>query len=601
MAKRILIDATHAEETRVVVVSGNRIEEFDYESSTRKALRGNVYLAKVTRVEPSLQAAFVDYGGNRHGFLPFPEIHPDYFRLPVADREALAVEESRSVETIEPAEAVPENGAAPERPEPASETSENGGASQPAEESVETIGGDLREELERRRRRLARRYKIQEVIKRRQILLVQVTKEERGTKGAALTTYLSLAGRYCVLMPNTARGGGVSRKITNQGQRKRLKSLYEELGVPDGMSIIFRTAGEERSKAEIKRDFEYLVRLWDEIREETLNSTAPKLIYEEADVIRRAIRDLYTRDVQEIVVDGEPGYKIARTFMKTIIPSHAKRVQLYRDHDVPLFHRYQVEAQLDTIYSPEVHLKSGGYIVMNATEALVAIDVNSGRATRERNIEETALRTNIEAAEEIARQLRLRDLAGLIVIDFIDMEETRNAVAVERSLKEAMKHDRARLQIGRISHFGLLEMSRQRLRTSFVELNTQRCPTCGGAGIVRSAESTALQALRAIEDEGLKRPGGDIVVHLPSVAALQILNKYRHMLAEIEERCRVRVAVQAEEGAARPTVRVEHQRPRAEAEEAEGGARRETREKPPQPEERAPPPERAPNSGRHCC
>ncbi|MFO0998091.1 MAG: Rne/Rng family ribonuclease [Alphaproteobacteria bacterium] len=546
MSKRILIDAAHLEETRVVVLSGNRVEEFDHESTTRKPLKGNIYLAKVTRVEPSLQAAFVDYGGNRHGFLAFGEVHPDYYRIPVEDRQALLAEESHSEDESEAA-----NGG------------EAGAPSQPAGEGhVETLGGDAGEDVQRRRARFQRRYKIQEVIKRRQILLVQVTKEERGTKGAALTTYLSLAGRYCVLMPNTGRGGGISRKITSQADRRRLKAIVDDLQMPEGMSLILRTAGQQRTKAEVKRDFEYLVRLWDEIREQTLKSTAPALIHEEADVTKRAIRDLYGRDVDEVIVDGEEGYKSARAIMKALMPSHTKRVQLYSDTSVPLFHRFGVENQLDTIFSPVVQLRSGGSIVINATEALVAIDVNSGRATKERNIEETATKTNLEAAEEIARQLRLRDLAGLIVIDFIDMEDSRNISAVERRLKDAMKDDRARIQIGRISHFGLLEMSRQRLRPSLVETSTEQCPLCGGSGRSRSAESTALQILRSLEEEGLKQRASEITVTLPTRVAIHLLNQKRRVVGEIEDRYNFRIIVVGDDHLMPPNFRIEHTRPR---------------------------------------
>ncbi len=511
MARRMLIDATHPEETRVVAVHGNRLEEFDYETATKQQLKGNIYLAKVTRVEPSLQAAFVEYGGNRHGFLAFSEIHPDYYRIPVADREDLVDEETGDEE-------------------------ETSGDS----DSVEELGGDegadeAVEESQRRRPRLKRHYKIQEVIKRRQVLLVQVIKEERGNKGAALTTYLSLAGRYCVLMPNTSRGGGVSRKISSPQDRKRLKSVLAELSTPEGMAVILRTAGQERSKAEIKRDYEYIMRMWDTIRETTLESTAPALIHEEANLIRRSIRDLYTKDIDEILVAGDAGYRMAKDFMKAMIPSHAKKVQPYKDDgNVPLFQRYQVEGQLNQIYDPVVHLRSGGSIVMHQTEALVAIDVNSGRATRERHIEETALKTNLEAAEEIARQLRLRDLAGLVVIDFIDMEENRNDHSVERKLKESLRRDRARIQVGRISPFGLLEMSRQRLRPSLLEAMTQPCMTCGGIGYIPSTESAALRVLRSIEEEGLRRRSRTITVQVPPGVALYILNNKRATLAEME-------------------------------------------------------------------
>jgi ribonuclease E len=732
MAKRMLIDATHPEETRVVVLNGNRLEEFDFESSTKKQVKGNIYLAKVTRVEPSLQAAFVDYGNNRHGFLAFSEIHPDYYKIPVSDREPnghdpapeegdtgeaepeLASEagvslaaalpepvpvpatsdgsedegsEAAESELREPADLPPQHieaardaevhtagtvselsrsaetpAEAPREPvlwepegfstdattpEPAKTTTipiasapyhweepaaaadapreSAAGATDattpepapantvaiaaasvgsddvilsarefPAEaaqadmsampeqsttaalaesegevvEVVETLGGDELEEAEHQRSRTVRHYKIQEVIKRRQIMLVQVTKEERGTKGAALTTYLSLAGRYCVLMPNTARGGGVSRKITSIADRRRLKDILEELDIPEGMGVIVRTAGAERSKAEIKRDYEYLLRLWNEIRELTLRSTAPALIYEEGNLIKRSIRDLYTRDIDEVLVEGEEGYRTAKAFMKMLMPSHAKRVQPYRDPQIGLLHRFQVESQIDAIHSPIVQLRSGGYVVINQTEALVAIDVNSGRSTRERNIEETAVRTNLEAAEEIARQLRLRDLAGLIVIDFIDMEEHRNQSAVERRLKEALKNDRARIQVGRISAFGLLEMSRQRLRPSLVETSTQPCPHCGGTGSSRSTESTALYVLRSIEEEGMRRRSAEICVYVPTTVALYILNQKRDSLVQLEARYAIRVLVAQDDALIPPAFRLERLRAYAAAEPA---------------------------------
>ncbi len=729
MAKRMLIDATHPEETRVVVLSGNRLEEFDFESSTKKQVKGNIYLAKVTRVEPSLQAAFVDYGNHRHGFLAFSEIHPDYYKIPVGDREPNGLDsaheesetreaepEAASEEGVSlgaalpepvPVPATPDGGEdegseaaesevreapdlpphhaepagdgeahsaemvaetprteetpadapgesllrepeGPEKnartPEPATATTipivaathdweeqaaaadvprepetgandattpepgptntvtiaaalagpddvvvsalefppegaqpdmlaaaEEGTAAALAEsgvdpEAVETLGGDEFEEAEHQRSRTIRHYKIQEVIKRRQIMLVQVTKEERGTKGAALTTYLSLAGRYCVLMPNTARGGGVSRKITSIADRRRLKDILEELDIPEGMGVIVRTAGAERSKAEIKRDYEYLLRLWNEIRELTLRSTAPALIYEEGNLIKRSIRDLYTRDIDEVLVEGEEGYRTAKAFMKMLMPSHAKRVQPYRDPQIGLLHRFQVESQIDAIHSPIVQLRSGGYVVFNQTEALVAIDVNSGRSTRERNIEETAVRTNLEAAEEIARQLRLRDLAGLIVIDFIDMEEHRNQSAVERRLKEALKNDRARIQVGRISAFGLLEMSRQRLRPSLVETSTQPCPHCGGTGFIRSTESTALYVLRSIEEEGMRRRSAEICVHVPTMVALYILNQKRNSLVQLEARYAIRVLVARDDALIPPAFRLERLRAYAAAE-----------------------------------
>ena len=544
MTIRMLIEATHAEETRVVVADGNRLEEYDYETSTKKQLKGNIYLAKVTRVEPSLQAAFIEYGGNRHGFLAFNEIHPDYYRIPIEDREALL------------AEAYAVDGDDAETDDAAS----NG-------EQVETLGGDETEDIHRRgaaqrqrARSRARQYKIQEVIKRRQVLLVQVVKEERGNKGAALTTYLSLAGRYCVLMPNTARGGGISRKITNLAHRKRLKSILGDLGTPPGMAMILRTAGVERTKPEIKRDYEYLRRLWDEIRALTLKSSAPALIYEEANVVKRSLRDLYTREIEEVLIDGDEAYKAAKHIMKTMIPSHAKRVQKYEDPSIPLFHRFQIESQLDEIHDQVVNLRSGGYIVINPTEALVSIDVNSGRSTRERNIEQTALRTNLEAATEVARQLRLRDLSGLIVIDFIDMDESRNNSAVERRLKEAMKSDRARLQVGRISAFGLLELSRQRLRPSLIEASTQPCPSCGGTGTIRSTESTALRVLRAIEEEGIKHPSQQINVQVPPAVALYVLNQKREALIRIEARHALLVFVGADDTLVPPAFAIERVR-----------------------------------------
>jgi len=513
----MLIDAAHAEETRVVVVDGNRVEEFDFESQNRKQLRGNIYLAKVTRVEPSLQAAFVEYGGNRHGFLAFNEIHPDYYQIPLADREALLREEAEDHED--------------DRPEPKARNPED-------EDEVDLGGSDdeddvMEEELARRRRRLMRRYKIQEVIRRRQIMLVQVVKEERGNKGAALTTYLSLAGRYGVLMPNTARGGGISRKITTATDRKRLKSVVTSLDVPDGMGLIVRTAGAKRTKAEIKRDYDYLLRLWENIRERTLHSIAPALIYEEEDLVKRTIRDLYDKDIDEVWVEGEAGYKEARDFMRMLMPSQAKKVMAYRD-PAPLFVKHRVEDHLSQIYSPVVPLRSGGYLVINQTEALVAIDVNSGRSTRERNIEATALKTNLEAAEEACRQLRLRDLAGLIVIDFIDMDESKNNRAVEKKLKDALKDDRARVQMGKISPFGLMEISRQRRRTGVLEGTTHVCEHCQGTGRVRSVESSALASLRALEIEALKG-GGEATLRVPRAVGLYILNEKRAHLARLNQ------------------------------------------------------------------
>jgi ribonuclease E len=640
MAKRMLIDATHPEETRVVVLAGNRLEDFDFETSTKKQIKGNIYLAKVTRVEPSLQAAFIEYGGNRHGFLAFSEIHPDYYQIPVADRERLLAEMAKiergengggreegrrnrrgrperagrgaaasksASDAAEGQDALPppdgeageamsaasEEGAA----EGAAETvqtesagagrqaryesdaeadgdheerhsnrddGENGGdggdsqSRENRDSNVEVLGGDDNDELTRRRQRLLRNYKIQEVIKRRQILLVQVVKEERGNKGAALTTYLSLAGRYCVLMPNTARGGGVSRKITSVPDRKRLKSMIDELQLPEGMGLIVRTAGSERTKTEIKRDCDYLIRLWDSIRETTLSSTAPCLIHAEADLIKRSIRDLYARDIEEVLVEGEEQYKAAKDFMKMLMPSHAKRVQRYKDPGgQPLFQRFLVESQLDAMHSPVVPLKSGGSIVINQTEALVAIDVNSGRATRERHIEDTALKTNLEAADEVARQLRLRDLAGLIVIDFIDMEQGGHNHQVERRLKDAMRLDRARIQIGRISAFGLLELSRQRLRPSLVEASTAICPHCAGTGHIRSVESTSLHVLRAIEEEAAKRRASELTVTVPTIVALYILNHKRTTLAEIEARHETRIFLAHDDVLIPPNHRIE--------------------------------------------
>ena len=571
MVKRMLIDATHPEETRVVVVNGTRLEELDVETSTKKQLKGNIYLAKVVRVEPSLQAAFVDYGGNRHGFLAFSEIHPDYFQIPVADRQALlAAQKAEAMRDNGPEEDADESPAeaaegvhdvdGEEKTEGENEAPATAEGAEEAPKPVETVGGGdevSEQELERRRARLLRNYKIQEVIKRRQIMLVQVVKEERGNKGAALTTYLSLAGRYCVLMPNTARGGGVSRKITNASDRRRLKSIASELDCPEGMAVIVRTAGSERSKTEIKRDYEYLLRAWDSVRELTLKSTAPALVYEEASLIKRSIRDLYSRDIDEVLVDGDEGYRLAKDYMRMLTPSHAKKVQPYKDPVMPMFHRYQVESQLDAMHSPIVQLRSGGYIVISQTEALVAIDVNSGRATKERHIEETALKTNLEAAEEIARQMRLRDLAGLVVIDFIDMEENRNNHAVERRLKEALKNDRARIQVGKISAFGLLELSRQRLRPSLQETTFSPCPHCAGTGLVRSVESSSVHVLRAIEEEGIRRRSSEVTVFVSAQIALYILNQKRDALAAIEERYQFRVYLQGDDELIAPNLRME--------------------------------------------
>ncbi|MFD9897674.1 ribonuclease E/G [Mesorhizobium sp. NPDC059025] len=647
MPNKMLIDASHPEETRVVVVRGNRIEEFDFESQDKKQLKGNIYLARVTRVEPSLQAAFVEYGGNRHGFLAFSEIHPDYYQIPVADRQALlraeaqehedededengengddrqernrgrrgrrrgrnrdrgerkrdaaasendetgdeavaADESADDVETVEPndngdaeegvkggsiaasveVDVISEEVAQESREEqphasedvhsdevaPAADadrgTLEEIASSHSDDHEIESVGAeDALEEIRDRRRPVRKQYKIQEVIKRRQILLVQVVKEERGNKGAALTTYLSLAGRYSVLMPNTARGGGISRKITNAQDRKRLKEVVADLEVPQGMGVILRTAGESRTKAEIKRDYEYLMRLWENVRNLTLKSTAPALVYEEGSLIKRSVRDLYNKEIDEILVAGEDGYREAKDFMRMLMPSHAKMVQPYRDTS-PIFARNGIEAQLDKMLQPQVTLKSGGYLIINQTEALVSIDVNSGRSTREHSIEDTALQTNLEAAEEVARQLRLRDLAGLIVIDFIDMEENRNNRAVEKKLKDCLKNDRARIQVGRISHFGLMEMSRQRIRASVLESTMKPCPHCGGTGHVRSDSSVALLVVRAIEEFLLKDSRSHITVRTPAATALYVLNHKRSTLVELETRFGLTITVEADE------------------------------------------------------
>ncbi|GHF27433.1 ribonuclease E [Kordiimonas sediminis] len=593
MSTRMLIDARHDEETRVTIVKGSRVEDFDYESSTRRQLKGNIYLARVTRVEPSLQAAFVEYGGNRHGFLAFSEIHPDYYQIPTQDRDAIVAEEMaaakarakreeeeddhkqrnrrrRRSKAVEPDEVsgdtdsedtdvsdlipddetdnVTDSEAASSDDEISTSIAEDAGTDEPAiKESEEEEKDQELEDASLRRqslRALKRRYNIQEVIKKRQVLLIQVVKEERGNKGAALTTYLSLAGRYCVLMANSTHAGGISRKISNGSDRKRLKNIISSLDVPSEMGLIVRTAGLQRTKVEIKRDYDYLVRLWNGIRELTLKSIAPALIYEEGDLIKRTIRDLYTRDIDEILVEGENGYRSAKDFMKLLMPSHSKKVQHYKSR-IPLFHRYQVETQLENMYSPEVHLKSGGYIVMNPTEALISIDVNSGRSTKEHSIEETALRTNLEAAEEIARQLRLRDLAGLIVIDFIDMEERANNRAVERRMKEVLKNDRARIQVGRISSFGLMEMSRQRLRPNLLEASTVTCPTCEGAGIVRSLESVALLALRQLEEEGIRARSAVVRVGAHPDIAIYLLNQKRNDLVRLEETYNYRIEILA--------------------------------------------------------
>ena len=636
----MLIDATHAEETRVVVVDGNKVEEFDFESENKRQLAGNIYLAKVTRVEPSLQAAFVDYGGNRHGFLAFSEIHPDYYQIPVADRQALLEEErayaeaqaakddedekpkrtrsrsrsrskSQAAETksddavattevaeensdqiagMETVDLDSEEGSSPmervaetpvEEPEndpendndatdasadaqDAATASDDANGDDDAghdatakDDSIESVADeDDSEDIRPVRKPRPRRYKIQEVIKVRQILLVQVVKEERGNKGAALTTYLSLAGRYCVLMPNTARGGGISRKITNAADRKKLKEIATEIEVPKGAGLIVRTAGAKRTKAEIKRDYEYLQRLWEQIRELTLKSIAPAKIYEEGDLIKRSIRDLYNREIDEIHVEGERGYRIAKDFMKMIMPSHAKNVKLYNE-SLPLFARYQVESYLSGMFNPTVQLPSGGYIVIGVTEALVAIDVNSGRATKEGSIEQTALKTNLEAAAEVARQLRLRDLAGLIVIDFIDMDERKNNAAVEKMMKDKLKTDRARIQVGRISGFGLMEMSRQRLRPGMIEATTQPCHACHGTGLVRSDDNLALSIIRQIEEEGTRRRSREVLVRAPVGIANFLMNQKREHIANIEMRYGMSVRIEGDPTLVSPDFHIE--------------------------------------------
>jgi len=631
MVKKMLIDATHAEETRVVVVDGNKVEEFDFETVNKRQLAGNIYLAKVTRVEPSLQAAFVDYGGNRHGFLAFAEIHPDYYQIPVADRKALLEEERAyaraqeeeengrrrvaararpAAETVvgedaarddEPAAPIAgmdvvdlgeETGAdalyaedAGDRREPAPDAGRDRGSdpepdagadeaprdaapeedaergrtyvAAEGEDEIESVADeDVAEEISQVRKPRPRRFKIQEVIKVRQIMLVQVVKEERGNKGAALTTYLSLAGRYCVLMPNTARGGGISRKITQAADRKKLKEIAQEIEVPDGAGLIIRTAGAKRTKAEIKRDYEYLMRLWEQVRELTLKSIAPAPIYEEGNLIKRSIRDLYNREIEEVLVEGAEGYRVAKDFMKMIMPSHAKVVQPYAE-PMPLFARYQVESYLGAMFNPTVQLKSGGYIVIGVTEALVAIDVNSGRATKEGSIEQTALNTNLEAAEEIARQLRLRDLAGLIVIDFIDMEERKNNAAVEKRLKDKLKTDRARIQVGRISGFGLLEMSRQRLRPGMLESTTQPCPHCHGTGLIRSDDSLALQILRQLEEEGTRKRSKEVLLKAPVAVVNYLMNQKREHVALIEARYGMAVRIEADPALVSPDYGIE--------------------------------------------
>ena len=525
MTSRILIDAAHKEETRVVVQKNQQIFEFDFESENKLPLRGNIYLAKVTRVEPSLQAAFVEYGGNRQGFLAFSEIHPDYYQIPVSDREALLKEHADEQKEDEP-------------DSESAVASDNDDGDDNGEDSarVESVGGDAHEEASsgNRAHSSSRKYKIQEVIKRRQVILIQVVKEERGNKGAALTTYISLAGRYCVLMPNTARGGGISRKINNSADRKKLKTTVEKLGVPAGMGLIIRTAGSQRTAVEIKRDYNYLIKTWETVRNLTLQSTAPALVYEEGSLIRRCIRDLYSSEYEEIIVDGANAYSEAREFMKLMMPSHVKKIKQHKG-TVSLYRESGVEDQLAAMFNPTVTLPSGGYLVINPTEALVSVDVNSGRSTGEYSIERTALNTNLEAADEVARQMRLRDLAGLLVIDFIDMDENRNNRAVEKRMKDALKNDRARIQVGRISPFGLLEMSRQRIRSGVIDSSSNTCQHCQGTGIIRSVESRALHVLRQLGEQITKNTKEEIHVGLPSDVAVYLLNQKRAAIVELEQ------------------------------------------------------------------
>lgn len=510
--QRMLIDATRSDETRVAIVREKELLDFDFESVSKKSVKSNIYLGKIVRIEPSLQAAFVEYGSGRHGFLAFTEIHPDYFRIPIADRPELV---TPADEEGAPTENVADN--------------QNDGS------AAETTSEEPNEEDARKKYLLYRNYKIQEVIKSKQIVLVQVVKEERGNKGAALTTFISLAGRYSVLMPNALHAGGVSRKITENEDRKRLKQMVADLGVPEGMSLIVRTAGFNKTKNEIKKDYNYLIDLWSKIRENTLNATAPSLIHEEPDLIKRVLRDIYTPDTHEVLVEGAEGYKDAKAFMKTLIPSHAKRIKQYKEKN-SLFKAYEVDAQIEQIFSPKVHLKSGGYLVINATEALVAIDVNSGRATRERHIDSTALKTNLEAAQEVAKQVRIRDLSGLIVIDFIDMNEVRHNIAVEKRLKESLAMDRARIQVGRISQFGLLEMSRQRLRSSILEASSSRCPYCEGSGLTRSKESLSVQLIRTLEElSQTYTETNPLTVNLDSTLGFYLLTHKRDALDLLQD------------------------------------------------------------------
>lgn len=518
MSKQMLIDATHPEETRVVILDEGRLDELDVDTANKKQIKGNIYLAKVVRVEPSLQAAFMEYGGNRHGFLAFGEIHPDYYQIPVDDREALKKEMAEEAAKEE--------------------------LDEPSDSDQDSIGEN--DEMVRIRPSFYKKYRIQEVIHPGQVMLIQAVKEERGNKGAAMTTYLSLAGRFCVLMPNNSHSGGVSRKIANAQDRKDLREIVDKLPIPDGMGVIVRTAGQGKTKTDIKRDFDYLMKTWGQIRELTLKSIAPKLIHEEGDIIKRSLRDVFTTDIDEIIVEGEKSFKNTKALVKSLMPTQVKKVKEYKGK-VPLFSQYQVEAQLEQIHNHIARLPSGGYIVIDQTEALVAVDVNSGRSTREHGIEETALQTNLETCEELARQLRLRDLAGLIVIDFIDMDEAKNNAAVERHLREALKRDRARIQVGRMSGFGLIEMTRQRLHSSFLESSYKPCPHCGGLGVVRSVESSAMHALRLLEESAIKNARASLILSVPPSVAEYLSNNKRVHLLELEKTYQVGIQVMADD------------------------------------------------------
>ena len=515
MTKRILIDASNDQETRIASIQNDIIEDFEYEVVGKKQLRGNVYLARVSRVEPSLQAAFVEYGGNRQGFLAFSEIHPDYYRIPVEDRAKLLETVSKEISDDDEIQI----------------------------NSDENIDDEIQEnkDFKKIKNKLYKNYKIQEVISKGQIILVQIVKEERGNKGAALTSYLSLAGRYCVLMPNTPKGGGISRKISTSTDRQRLKKVLEGLNLDKGMALIIRTAGSKRTKVEIKRDYQNLISMWEDIKNKTIKSNAPNLIHDEGSIIKRAVRDMYNSDVEEILVQGGPAFKTCKSYMKSLMPSHTKKIQQYTDDHVLLFQKFGIDSQLSDIFKPIVNLKSGGYLVINHTEALVAVDVNSGKATRERSIEKTAFQTNLEAAQEFARQAKLRDLSGLIVIDFIDMEDYKNRNTIVRKLKEAFKQDRARIQIGEISSFGLLELSRQRLRLSVSETTTEVCNFCGGVGRIQSSEVTSMQILREAEDNLVKSNQNEMSITIHSSMSAYILNNKKQNIFDIENRHKAKI------------------------------------------------------------